>query len=59
MGKNKALEHIKKVCGGGEEADFVKHPPTEEEISQCVDRIGCVSLQEIAYFRRKINIRRK
>jgi len=57
--KNKSLEHIKKVCGGGDEADFEKNPVTDEEISQCVKRLGCVSLQDIAYHRRKINIRRK
>lgn len=56
MKKDDTFEEIRKVCGGGEEANFVKHPLTEEEISQCVDRIGCVSLQNIAYHRRKIKL---
>ena len=55
---DKPLEHIKKVCGGGEEADFKKNPVTEKEISDCVDRIGCVSMEDIAFHRRKLNIRR-
>ena len=59
MKKEKSLEHIKKVCGGGEESDFKKHPPTEEEIYECVQRLGCVSLEDIAFHRRKIVIRRK
>lgn len=54
--KDKSLEHIKKVCGGGEEADFEKHPPTEEEMSACIKRLGCISLQNIAFFRRKIRL---
>ena len=52
--KNKTFEHIKKVCGGGEEADFEKNKTTKEEISKCVERLGCVSLEDIAYHRRKM-----
>lgn len=55
---DKPLEHIKKVCGGGEEADFKKNPVTEDEISKCVDRLGCVSLEDIAFHRRRLKIRR-
>jgi len=54
--KNKALEHIKKVCGGGEEADFEKNKVTDEEISECVGRLGCVSLEDIAYHRRRLKL---
>ena len=56
MKKNKCLEEIKRKCGGGKEADFEKHPVTQEEISACIERLGCVSLQNIAYHRRKIRI---
>lgn len=50
------FEHIKKVCGGGKESDFIKNPTTKEEISECIDRLGCVSLQDIAYHRRKLKL---
>ena len=53
------FEHIKKVCGGGKEADFIKNPTTKEEISECIDRLGCVSLEDIAFHRRRMKIRRK
>lgn len=53
---NKTFEHIKKVCGGGKEADFIKNPTTKEEISECIDRLGCVSLEDIAYHRRKMKL---
>lgn len=54
--KDKGLEHIKKVCGGGEEADFERHPPTKKEMSACIKRLGCISLQNIAYHRRRIKL---
>lgn len=54
--KDKGLEHIKKVCGGGAEANFEEHPPTQEEMSACIKRLGYLSLQNIAYFRRKIRL---
>jgi len=54
--KDDTFEEIRKACGGGEEADFVKHPVTQEEIAACVERLGCVSLQNIAYHRRKIRL---
>jgi len=54
--KNKTFEHIKKVCGGGNESDFEKNPVTEEEISECVDRLGCVSMEDIAFHRRKMKL---
>lgn len=56
--KKDTLKIIKKKCGGGEEADFEKHPPTKEEIYKCVKRLGCVSLESIAHERRKVNLRR-
>jgi len=56
MTKDDTFEEIKRKCGGGEEADFVEHPPTQEEMSACIKRLGCVSLQDIAYHRRKIRI---
>jgi len=54
--KNETLKHIKKVCGGGEESDFEKNKVTEEEILECVKRLGRVSLEDIAYHRRKIRL---
>lgn len=56
MKKDNTFEEIRRACGGGEDADFVKHPVTQKEISQCVDRIGCVSLENIAFHRRKIRL---
>ena len=54
--KNKTFEHIKKVCGGGEEADFEKNKVTDKEISKCIERLGCVSLEDIAFYRRKMKL---
>ena len=56
MKKDDTFEEIKRACGGGEEADIKKHPITEKEMSDCVDRLGCVSIQAIIYERRKIRI---
>lgn len=54
--KDKTFEHIRKVCGGGEEADFEKNKATKEEIAECVGRLGCVSLEDIAYHRRRLKL---
>lgn len=48
------LGYIKEKCGGGDDADFVKYPLTKEEIREAIHRVGCVSLEEIAYHRRKV-----
>jgi len=58
MRRERGAQYVKRKCGGGEEADFKKHPPTQEEIYKCVLRLGCVSLEDIAFYRRKIVIRR-
>jgi len=46
------LKELKDRCGG---VDFVKDPPTEQEKYEAIRRSkGCLSLQEIAYERRRI-----
>lgn len=48
----KFLEELKKKCGG---VDFRKNPPTKREMYEAIKRTGgCLSLQEIAYNRRRI-----
>jgi len=49
---DKFLEELKKKCGG---VDFIKHPLTEQEKHEAIKRAGgCLSLQEIAYERRRM-----
>ena len=49
---DKFLEELKQRCG---EIDFIKNPLTEQEKYEAIKRSkGCMSLQEIAYNRRKI-----
>ncbi len=49
--KNKFLEELKQRCGG---IDFMKDPLTEQEKYEAIKRSGgCLSLEEIAYNRRK------
>lgn len=50
--REKFLEELKQRCGG---TDFIKNPLTEQEKYEAIKRSkGCLSLQEIAYNRRKI-----
>ena len=49
--KNNFLEELKQKCGG---IDFMKDPLTEQEKYEAIKRSGgCLSLEEIAYNRRK------
>lgn len=49
--REKFLEELKERCGG---MDFMKDPPTEQEKYEAIKRSrGCLSLQEMAYNRRK------
>jgi len=49
---DKFLEELKEKCGG---IDFIKDPPTPEERYECIKRCGgCLSLEEMAYNRRKM-----
>lgn len=49
---DKFLEELKQRCGG---IDFMKDPLTEQEKYEAIKRSGgCLSLEEIAYNRRKI-----
>jgi len=52
----KFMEELKRRNGG---IDFQKDPPTKREMYECVKRIGCVSLSDIAYERRKVKVRSK
>ena len=52
----KFMEELKKRNGG---IDFQKDPPSRREMYECVKRIGCVSLPDIAQERRKIRVRSK
>ncbi len=48
---DKFLEELKQKCGG---IDFTKDPLTEQEKYEAIKRAGgCMSLQEIAFNRRK------
>lgn len=50
--KQKFLEELKQKCGG---VDFIKDPLTEQEKYESIKRNkGCLSLEEIAYNRRRL-----
>jgi len=51
----KFLEELKQKVGG---IDFTKEPPTQREMYECVKKLGCVYLPEIAFNRRRLNIRK-
>lgn len=49
---DKFLEELKEKCGG---IDFMKDPLTEQEKYEAIKRSnGCLSLQEIAFERRRV-----